>query len=349
MTRTRASIADEIRRTTPGLQPVDRSVDVSSPDERAGIPMLVENRNESSLREWAARNRGVIRDWLHTYGGVLFRGFPMASAERFGLAIDEIVGPRLQYMNRSSPRTDAGDRIYTSTDYPSHLPIFPHNEHGYSPVFPLYVAFCCLIPAESGGATPIASTRRIRAAIPESVRERFRRKGILYVRNYHEGFGVSWQKAFQTPDHHHVEEYCGKLGIRCEWRPDGVLRTYRRGPAEVGHPHTGEPVWFNHGTFYHVTTLPEPVRNEMITSFAEQDLPNQTYYGDGSPMEPEVLDQLRAAYLQSLYRFEWKRNDVLLLDNMLAVHARDPYMGARRVLVSMAEEIQVSSCAASSL
>jgi alpha-ketoglutarate-dependent taurine dioxygenase len=244
-------------------------------------------------------------------------------------------------MNRSSPRTTVGDRVYTSTDYPSHLPIFPHNEHGYSPVFPLYVFFACLEAARQGGATPVGSTRRVGAGIPDAIRRRFRDKGVMYLRNYHAGFGVSWEQSFQTTDRAVVESYCRARGIRCEWRADSVLRTRRVGPAEIVHPRTQESVWFNHATFYHVSTLPPEIRDELLSAFDEEDLPNQTYYGDGSPIEPDVLDELRAAYTHSLRRFDWRPADVLAVDNVLTVHAREPFQGPRRVLVSMAEEVRV--------
>jgi alpha-ketoglutarate-dependent taurine dioxygenase len=61
-----------------------------------------------------------------------------------------------------------------------------------------------------------------------------------------------------------------------------------------------------------------------------------------------VLEHLRAVYLQQMIEFPWQRGDVLLLDNMLAVHARNEYNGPRRILVSMAEALNSSDVALSS-
>jgi alpha-ketoglutarate-dependent taurine dioxygenase len=339
----RAEIEDAIRQATPQSQPLAAAVAVNVPESTAKMPVVVETlERRPILATWAQRNRAQIQDWLRTSGAVLFRGFDVNSMESFGEAADAMVGGRIAYTNRSSPRTTVGDRIYTSTDYPQHLPIFPHNEHGYSPVFPLYVFFCCLQTSITGGATPVGSTRHIRAAIPPWIRERFREKKILYVRNYHEGFGLPWQKAFQTTDKAEVERYCRSRGVTCEWRDKNVLRTRRIGPAEIAHPFSGEPIWFNHATFYHVSTLPDAIREEMLAAFDEDELPNHTYYGDGSQIESNVLDSLRAAYIKHMNHFEWHKGDVLALDNMLSVHAREPYTGSRRVLVSMAEEICVN-------
>jgi len=79
------------------------------------------------------------------------------------------------------------------------------------------------------------------------------------------------------------------------------------------------------------------MRDYFLSEFEEEGLPNNTYYGDGSRIEPEVMDHLRHTYLQEKVVFPWRQFDVLLIDNMLASHARNPYSGERRVLTAMAD------------
>jgi alpha-ketoglutarate-dependent taurine dioxygenase len=159
----------------------------------------------------------------------------------------------------------------------------------------------------------------------------------MYVRNYGEGCGLPWQTVFQTDDRGVVEAYCAEHELEFEWKGAAALRTRAVRPAIVRHPRTGEDVWFNHATFFHVSTLAEPLREALLAQFAEQDLPNNTYYGDGSPIEPEVLDELRAAYLEETIIFPWRRGDVLFMDNVLMAHGRRPFVGERRILVGMAQ------------
>ena len=243
----------------------------------------------------------------------------------------------MEYRERSSPRHEMGDKVYTSTDYPADQSIFPHNEHSYSLKLPLKLLFCCLRAAREGGETPIADCRKIYRRIGPETRERFTRKRYVYVRNFGDGFGVPWQTAFQTTEKAVVEEYCRRNLIEFEWKEGNRLRTRQYRPAVARHPRTGEMVWFNHATFFHVTTLEASIRDSLLASFNEEDLPNNTYYGDGSPIEPSVLDELRQAYVEELVSFRWQEGDVLLLDNMLTAHSRNAFVGPRQILFAMSE------------
>lgn len=309
-------------------------------DATSGLPWLVEPAVTGvDLIQWAREHRDYLEQKVLQYGAVLFRGFGIVSLDQFNEVISALSPGALEYMFRASPRTRVGGNIYTSTDYPADQVIFPHNEHSYSPRFPLRLFFYCHLPSETGGETPIGSTRKVMELIRPEIREKFRAKGILYVRNYGDGFGLPWQTVFQTEDRAEVEAYCASVGIQVEWKENNRLRTSQVGPAMVRHPRTGEEVWFNHGTFFHVSTLPPSIRDSLTANFAGDDLPTNTFYGDGSPIEADVLVELRAAYMNSLVKFPWQQGDVLFIDNILAVHGREPFTGQRRILTGMAEAL----------
>src|SRR5215510_5554268 len=97
-------------------------------------------------------------------------------------------------------------------------------------------------------------------------------------------------------------------------------------------------VWFNHATFFHISTLESSTREVLLGGLEEEDLPANTYYGDGSPIEHSVLKEIREAYRREMVSFAWQEGDILMLDNMLVAHGRNPYVGRRRILVAMAEQ-----------
>lgn len=161
----------------------------------------------------------------------------------------------------------------------------------------------------------------------------------MYVRNFGDGFGLPWQTVFQTDDPAQVEQFCLAHGMTWEWKSGQRLRLCQVYPAIARHPQTGEQVWFNHAAFFHVSTLEPTLQQALLQEFGVEDLPHHTYYGDGAPIEPEVIEAIRQAYRQEQVVFSWQAGDVLLLDNMLTAHGRLPYRGQRRVVVGMAEPI----------
>ncbi|HET6377222.1 MAG TPA: TauD/TfdA family dioxygenase [Methylocella sp.] len=334
-------------RYTPPLGSVRRRPVTLRPEEMAvygkidgcgKLPLVVEPKVDGlSLSVWAKEQPGYIEELVTQHGAVLMRGFAVTGVPDFEECVVHLCGGALKYQFRASPRTEVGRHVYTATDYPADQFIFPHNEHSYSPVCPTYLVFFSDIPAAEGGETPIGDNREITRLIDPEVKEKFRRLGVLYVRNYGAGFGLPWPVVFQTEDRLEVERYCSGLGIAYEWKSNGRLCTRQTGPALIRHPRTGEEIWFNHATFFHVTTLPAAIRDTLLSEFAEDDLPAQTYYGNGSPIEDDVLEHLRGIYLRALCQFRWRANDVLMVDNILTVHGRNAYRGVRRILVAMGQ------------
>lgn len=303
------------------------------------IPMLIEPGLPGlNIAAWAASNRALVDELLLEHRALLFRNFDLGSVADFDQFVRSTsTGERLEYKDRSSPRHEVGDHIYTSTDYPANERIFLHNEGTYWLSWPLKIYFCCLVVPEKGGETPIADCRRIYQRIPPEIRQRFIDKKVLYVRNYNDGFGLPWQTSFQATDRDEVTEYCRGKEIECEWKEGDRLRTRQIREAVATHPVTGEQVWFNHATFFHVSTLEPDIRRALLAEFAEEDLPYNTYYGDGSSIEADVLETLREIYRQEKIVYPWRRGDVLMLDNMTIAHAREPYVGDRKIVVGMAE------------
>ena len=88
---------------------------------------------------------------------------------------------------------------------------------------------------------------------------------------------------------------------------------------------------------FHTSNLEPSVRESLLAEFKEDELPRNAFYGDGSPIESSVLEEVREVYRRASVAFPWRKGDILMLDNFLASHGRNPFVGPRSVLVAMAE------------
>jgi alpha-ketoglutarate-dependent taurine dioxygenase len=286
---------------------------------------------------WAGGAVDYLNRELARHGAILLRGFKVETAEKFEQLARTLSPELLDYRERSSPRSEITQGIYTSTDHPADQFIHFHNEQSYARSWPMKIWFYCHQAAREGGATPVADGRKVLAMLDRDIVQRFKEKKVMYVRNYGDGFGLLWQNAFQTTSMQEVESYCRQTSIDYEWKSGGRLKTRQVFKTIEQHPTTKEMVWFEHAAFFHVTGMEPEIRDALLAEFKEEDLPSNTYYGDGAPIEDSVLNQIRQAYRQNAVAFPWQERDVMLVDNMLVSHGRQPFAGPRKVLVAMAE------------
>jgi len=306
------------------------------PEQR--LPLVVEPAVPSvDLPHWLAGHRDFVESSLLVHGGILFRGFGLRDQADFDRALQATGVELLDYLEGATPRTDLGGKVYTSTEFPAEETIAPHNELCYVATWPRKIWFFCVQPPAAGGETPIFDVRRVLQRIPLPIRERFARHGWMLVRNFGDGFGPSWQHSYRQHEPAALEAYCRQAGIQLEWKSGDRLRTRQVRPATARHPVSGDEVWFNHVAFWHVSSLKPETREAFLADLGVEDLPYNTYYGDGTPIADEVAAALRDAYAQEEVAFPWQQGDLLMLDNMLVAHGRRPFSGPRRILTAMGE------------
>jgi len=302
------------------------------------LPLLVQpDVRDVDLVEWVKSNQSLIETELRKRGGILFRGFNVKSAEDFSGLTSSLCRRMMKYQERSTPRTEVAENIYTSTEYPAEQFIALHNEFSYARTWPMKIWFFCQEAAAMGGETPIADSRLVYQRMDPEVRQRFASRGVRYVRHYGSGIDLPWQTVFQTDSRAEVEAYCRQAPIEWQWLGDDRLKTWQIRQGVAAHPQTGEMVWFNQAHLFHVSNLEREVRESLVATFGEEGLPRQAWYGDGGEIEEEALAEVRRAYEEVLVEIEWRQGDVLLLDNMLVAHGRRPYSGPRKILAALAE------------
>lgn len=96
---------------------------------------------------------------------------------------------------------------------------------------------------------------------------------------------------------------------------------------------TGEKVWFNQAHIHNASYYKyRPNTFSDVHEIPDEKYPAHTYYGDGSEIEPEVIQHIRATSWACAVGFLWKRGDLLAMDNMAVQHARIGFTGARKIL-----------------
>ncbi len=290
------------------------------------------------LAGWCATNREALDAHFDRHGVILFRGFELTGPEDFEAVASAIAGELFSDYG-DLPHERESERVYGSTPYPPEQMILFHNESSHLASWPLRQFFFCVTPAPDRGETPLLDGRAVLSALEPAVREKFARTGLRYVRNFSEGIDVPWQDFFHTSAKAEVQATCAAAGMGCEWTANG-LRISQLAQAVRAHPRTGEEVFFNQIQLHHVSCLDDETRVALRQLFADEDLPRNVYYGDGTPIPDEVVQRIGELYEELCVEFPWQAGDLVAVDNMLIAHARRPFSGPRKLLVAMGQMVR---------
>lgn len=316
----------------------------------ASLPRVLDVADNLTVAKglaWGAQNASQIRHRLTESGAVLVRGIPITSSREFQDFCQSIEPDLKTYTGGDSPRTVLDEHVYTSTDYDPDLEIYLHNELSYAGWSPRLVFFGCLKPAATGGETQVADGRKIYQALPPPIRDQFESLGISYLQHLWDeegepGIGKSWQQTFETESRQAAEAYLTRSNMAWQWTDSG-LRTRAAHNAVKVHPVSGEKCWWNQADQWHrqlsgaktsFGRMEDP-RFNFETS-GEATLGNHVTYGDGTEIDVEDLIIIRKVSQSLEVVFPWQAGDVMIVDNILAMHGRKPYKGQREIVVALA-------------
>jgi alpha-ketoglutarate-dependent taurine dioxygenase len=319
-----------------------RSSPTSLPDVelRPGTPPTLRVEAAGDAPGWVREHRGALRAFVADHGALRVSGLGLRDADETAAAFREL-GNLMTEREAFAPRQPYAEGVYSSSKWPPNQPMCMHHELSYVHEPPSLMLFACLREPTAGGATPLADSSAVLEALPAGLVGRFEREGWLLIRNYHEDIGASLDEVFGTDDRRAIESYCRVHAIYFEWQPGGSLRTRHRRNAVVRHPLTGRRCWFNQIAFLNQWTMAPELREYLVDEYDEDGLPFNTSFGDGDPIDAEVVQAIHDTYEANAVREPWRAGDLLLVDNLGTAHGREAFEGPREVLVAMVDPVQV--------
>ncbi|MFF1713250.1 TauD/TfdA family dioxygenase [Streptomyces sp. NPDC058268] len=284
---------------------------------------------------WAGQARAWLDEALDEHGAVLLRGFSVTTTHDLERLADALID-QVYRDNGEHPRASLSGSISSPVFFPPEEKLLWHTENSFNDAGPSRIMFCCARPAASGGETPVVDSRRVFRQLDADLRAEFLAKGVMYVRNYGTGLGLDWRDVLRTDDRREAEARCERQGLRATWDGDR-LRTEAVRPAAVRHPRTGVWSWINQAQHWHPACLDPATRAALEATHTPDTLPRHCHFGDGSAIPDEAMAEICRVYAELEVSFPWERGDVLVLDNILVAHARNPFRGPRELLVAMGD------------
>ncbi|XP_064622869.1 uncharacterized protein LOC135485070 [Lineus longissimus] len=297
---------------------------------------------KADLKKTGSQFKNRLLAAVDKHGAVLIRGLPLKTGEEFAQFYSGFDLKSMEYVGGVSKGRDPvkGDVFLSSRD-PPNFTIEPHQEMSYNESYPdLFFLFCVVPPGPGcGGESGVTDAREVARKLDPEVVEKFRRLGVKY-RQYlpdrAKAHYVDWQGNLRTESKAEAEDILKKANHDFEWDEEGALAyTTKCLPAFRKHPRTGEMIWFNQ-----VFVL-NPVAFRVHPDYQGSDLPDekfpiQSFYGDGSPIELDVLQHIREVTWKCTVGEQLRVGELLVLDNMTMMHSRLGFTGPRKFVVSQA-------------
>ncbi|KAI0520887.1 hypothetical protein F5B22DRAFT_644628 [Xylaria bambusicola] len=277
---------------------------------------------------------------LALHGTLLFRGLPIRNADdfsrfahAFGFKPHEIIGIVVD-------RPVLAPNIAPANKAPKEVLIHSHNESPQVPHAPEYIFLYGHKAPLKGGETPMSSSlelfQRVQDEIPEFIAE-LTEKGILSR--------ITYKKEPQFSGGSTLKEAFGKTIV------DGDDLASRRSKIEAQIARYGRGIhttweWLDNDEGIIVTHRLPVIRTQpgtnlptMFTGFASlytRKNVTEQLYGDGTPIPEKYLKRLVAITEEIRVLHRWEQGDVLIYDNIIAQHGRQPWEGEENDRVVMA-------------
>lgn len=297
-------------------------------------------QTDATLEEtqaWIADNKDELLAAATRHGAVLFRGFPTDSVEAFDSVIRSLGVENFPYKKSLSNavRVNRTERVFSANEAPPEVQIYLHHEMAQTPLYPAWIMFYCEVAAETGGASPLCRSdvlyEKLKVARPDFIRD-CETKGLKYSNvmpgesDGKSGIGRSWKDTLGVDTVEAAEKRLAELDYSWKWLEDGCLRATTPSLPAVMEIAPGRKVFFN----------------QLIAAYrgwkdVRNDPSDAIRHGDGSKLDAEAVAEAIRIADELTFTSPWQVGDFVIVDNRVAMHARQPFTGKRKVVASLAE------------
>lgn len=303
------------------------------------------------------QHRKYIFDLLAEHGVLHFRDFAAQSTSPNDFA--NIVTEALELkafpysLGNAVRKNIVGDIVFTANEAPADRWIPFHHELAQTPRYPRYLLFYCDTPAETDGETPVVYSpviyEELNKKFPEFMKQ-VENQGVVYSRTMsrhdrpHSAIGRGWAATFKADSREDAERTLRERGYTWEWKND--VENSENGVVNN-----------NNGLSDRDAVLTEisPVLPAVLETHGKKAFFNQVFaswfgwrdelnsgenavtLADGTPFPSDIMETLKEILSKHQVAVPWKRGDFVLIDNRIAMHARNPFTGKRVILASLAD------------
>lgn len=292
--------------------------------------------DKQALACFVADQQDIVHQHLHQSGAVLLRGFSVLDLDAFEAAAESLLGTLAAYRGGDAPRRAERGNVYNAEGPVNTKFLRAHNELSYAPWYPSTLVFGCARPADVGGATVLWDGRRVFEGLSAEVRGDFRDRGVMYVQHLPNEPGTvpgvkSWQETFESDDRDEVLAHCAAHYTSAEWTEVGLLTTNVTPGALL---RDGRHAWFNQTHIWRK----DPATVPDVTDFGawRTHLGYGALFGDGTAISDAHMEEVAEVLATCQVPVRWEAGDLLLVDNRVAMHGREPFEGERQVFVAFA-------------
>ena len=295
--------------------------------------------NNADAAQWIKDNLSRLKEALSESGTLLFRGFPLASAEDFDAFSAAFGYDSFTYKESLSNavRINFTDRVFTANEAPKDVEIFLHHEMAQTPISPDQLFFFCLKAADQGGATPLCRSDKLFEKLQEKAPELandFEQKGLKYTttmpgeNDINSGQGRSWKSTLGCETLSAAEAKLKSLGYTWEWLEDGALKATTPILPAVVTLENGKKVFYN-----------QLIAAYMGWKGVRENPSSAITFGDHSHIKATDLELVNSLAAEFTFDVDWQDGDMAIVDNYMTMHGRRPYSGEtkRQVLVALGQ------------